>query len=482
MKRKRRIATREIYKWRARLNVHGGKQTYGINFWETYAPVVQWSSIRLFLIIALLNGWHTRQIDFVLAYPQADIETELFMEIPQGFHFGGSRQTHCLRLKKNIYGTRSAGRTWNKHLHNGLVERGYKQSLVDHCVYYKGATVFLVYVDDGIYAGPDSAEIDELIASLGKDDKCEITFKVTDEGEIDDYLGVKVERLEDGRIKLSQPHLIDQILEELGFRDNTKAKDTPALSTVMLGRDEQGVPHDDSFGYRNVLGKLNFLEKSTRGDLAYAVHQCARFSIDPKKSHADAIRRIGRYLQGTRDEGIILDPKEHSFECFVDADYCGLWNKDTAHRDPMTSKSRTGYVIKYAGCPLIWQSRLQTECALSTTEAEVIALSTSLRDVISMMQLLEEASAKGVADLSTHPTVHCKAFEDNSGAYEIARLPKMRPRTRHLNVKYYHFREAVASGKVSIQMVTTDQQQGDIFTKPLGDSLFIKFRKAIFGW
>jgi len=200
MKRKRRISTREVYKWKARLNVHGGKQTHGVNFWETYSPVVQWSSIRLFLIISLLKGWHTRQIDFVLAYPQADIETELFMEIPQGFHFGGTRRTHCLRLKKNIYGAKSAGRTWNKHLHRGLIERGYRQSLVDHCVYYKGASVFMVYVDDGIYAGPDASEIDELISSLGrKDGGCEVSFKVTDEGEIDDYLGVKVERLPDGK-------------------------------------------------------------------------------------------------------------------------------------------------------------------------------------------------------------------------------------------------------------------------------------------
>ena len=184
MKRKRRIATREVYKWKARLNAHGGKQVQGVNYWETYAPVVHWASIRLHLILALINKHHTRQIDFVLAYPQADAECEIYIEIPQGFTHEGQRKTHALRLLKNIYGTRQAGRVWNKHLHAGLMERGYHQSTVDHCVYYKGSTVFLIYVDDGIFIGPDSREIEALISSLKNDPLCRTSFDITDEGKI----------------------------------------------------------------------------------------------------------------------------------------------------------------------------------------------------------------------------------------------------------------------------------------------------------
>ena len=111
MKRKRRIATREVYRCKARLNVHGGKQKLGVNFWETYSPVVSWFSIRLFLAIALFNKYHTRQIDFVPAYPRVDVECEMYMEIPREFDYIGSRKTeHTLRLKQNLYGTRQAGR------------------------------------------------------------------------------------------------------------------------------------------------------------------------------------------------------------------------------------------------------------------------------------------------------------------------------------------------------------------------------------
>jgi hypothetical protein len=121
-KRKRRIDTRAVYKYKARLNIHGGMQTHGVNYWETYSPVVNWFSIRLALILALLFGWHTRQIDFVLAFPQADVECDLFMQLPRGVIFPGiHRSTHCLKLKKNLYGQKQAGRVWNLHLVNGLV-------------------------------------------------------------------------------------------------------------------------------------------------------------------------------------------------------------------------------------------------------------------------------------------------------------------------------------------------------------------------
>ena len=95
-RRKRRIATQEVYKRKARLNLHGGKQEHGVNYWETYAPVVGWSTIRLFLISMILNKWTSKQVDFVLAFPQADIECDMYMDIPQRYKFKGLNRTHCL--------------------------------------------------------------------------------------------------------------------------------------------------------------------------------------------------------------------------------------------------------------------------------------------------------------------------------------------------------------------------------------------------
>lgn len=481
-KRKRRIATREIYKRKARLNVHGGMQEKFVNFWETYSPVVTWFAIRLFVTLAYLRNWHTRQIDFVLAYPQADVECEMYIEIPQGFEYNGNRKSHVLKLLKNVYGQRQAGRVWNKHIHSGLIERGYEQSKIDSCVYYKGTTILLLYVDDGIFVGPNADEITALIKSLQEDDTCSTNYNVTDEGDVDDYLGVKFNKREDGRVELIQPHLIQQIIDDLGLKEDSVSKSTPALSTQILHRDSEGAPFDEDWNYRSIIGKLNFLEKSTRPDLSTAVHQCARYSVDPKKSHGEAVKRIGRYLLATKERGIIYDPKEDSFECWADASFCGDWVRELAEHDPSTARSRIGHIIKYGGCPLIWHSKMATEICLSTTEAEYVSLSIALRETICLMQLLAEASSKGITGLQHCPTIHCKAFEDNSGALEIANVPKMRPRTKFINTKYHHFREFVSKGLITIKAVSTVDQQGDLFTKPLGRELFEKFRRLIMGW
>jgi hypothetical protein len=115
-----------------------------------------------------------------------------------------------------------------------------------------------------------------------------------------------------------------------------------------------------------------------------------------------------------------------------------------------------GYIITYDGCPMHWTSKMQTEIALSTTEAEYIALSLSMREVIPIMWLLEEAKHHGVPVLNARPKVHCKVFEDNAGAIEIANVPKMRPRIKHLKIKYHHFREEVKKGNVSIYYTGSD--------------------------
>ena len=131
MQRKQRILTNVVYKWKARLNVHGGKQIKNVHYGETFSPLVRWSLIRLFLILAAINWWKTRQVDFVLVFPQANIATELFMEIPRDFEHNASRKTHCLKLKKNLYGQKQASQVWNKYLHKGLIQIGFKQSKVD---------------------------------------------------------------------------------------------------------------------------------------------------------------------------------------------------------------------------------------------------------------------------------------------------------------------------------------------------------------
>ena len=134
-----------------------------------------------------------------------------------------------------------------------------------------------------------------------------------------------------------------------------------------------------------LTGNLNYLEKCTRSDIEYATHQCARFSTCPKTEHGDAVQWIERYLKGTRDQGTIIKPNTNGLEMYVDADFAGNWDAKEALNDRDTARSRHGYIISYAGCPIVWKSQLQTEVCLSSTESEYTGLSHSLRGAIPIM-------------------------------------------------------------------------------------------------
>ena len=199
-------------------------------------------------------------------------------------------------------------------------------------------------------------------------------------------------------MELTQPQLIDSVLMDLGLlnKDGTEKKATmsktmPAMSTKILGPDPKGPDFQYDWDYRSVVGKLNFLEKSTRPDIAFATNQCSRFMAQPKQSHGEAVKRIGRYLLGSRGKGLILRPDQSRLlECYVDASFCGDWEPENARDDPVTARSRHGFVIKLAGTPLYWSTKLQTQVALSTTESEYIGLSAAARYVKGTLYLLKE--------------------------------------------------------------------------------------------
>ena len=159
-----------------------------------------------------------------------------------------------------------------------------------------------------------------------------------------------------------------------------------------------------------------------------------------------------------------------SIMVYVDASFAGEWNKEWSD-EPSSVMSRTGYIILYAGCPIIWCSKLQTEIALSTTESEYIALSQSLRDVIPLMGLLDELK-RVFPGKQKIPAVHCTVFEDNKGCIDLVKTPRMRPRTKHIGLKYHHFRKHVLDKTISIEYIDTKEQIADIFTKAMNDLQF----------
>ena len=249
-----------------------------MNYWETYAPVVTCQTIRFFFVLAIIRGWRIRQIDFVLAYTQAPAEVPLYMKFPQGYDSkylpeGATKGSHILKLLCNIYGNTAAGCVWNKYLDKGLQETRFELSKVDPCLYYKGRVILLVYVDDCILMGTMNAIINEAVHTLRLSKQ---NFIIKDEGAVGDFLGVRINCHDDGTITQPQPQLIDSIIEVLNMKDNTKPRSIPACSSKLLHKDTDGESSEANFHYHSVIGKLNFLEKSTHPDISVGVHQCAR--------------------------------------------------------------------------------------------------------------------------------------------------------------------------------------------------------------
>ena len=340
-KRKRR-PDGSLLKHKARLNAHGGMQIYGETYWDTYAPVVNWISIRMMLTLSVIHQLYTTSIDFTLAFPQAEVETTIFMEVPLGCCVPEGDYV-CLLLK-NLYGLRQAAKTWFECLRDALIQSedegglGFRQSKVDPCIFYKPGVLLISWVDDCLIFAKSKADADKLIQDL------QSQFTLTEEEDVSAYLGVQMEIDKDeNTVTMSQPYLIERIIKLLDSSiTEANVKNTPAVYKEILHKDENGAERRQSWNYRSAIGMLNYLAASTRPDITFAVHQCARFAADPKLSHERALKRIVRYLKGTKDKGIVLRPNtEEGIACYVDADFAGGYSNETKDH-PISVYSRTG--------------------------------------------------------------------------------------------------------------------------------------------
>ena len=323
-------------------------------------------------------------------------------------------------------------------------------------------------------------------------------FELRDEGEVGAFLGIQIQRNENNTFYLTQLGLIKKVLAAAGMEQSKATVKTPS-ATTPLGLDKDGDPFDKPWEYPVIIGMLMFLAQNSRPHIAYAVHQCARFTHMPKASHSVAVKQILRYLNSTKDKGMLLKPtKSLAIDCYVDADFAGLWGIEN-DQDPLCVKSRTGFLITFMGCPLQWVSKLQTQIALSTMEAEYIALSQAMREVIGLRGILKEIFTTVYCSESDYNKLQFRAIsktfgskedsipkstvhEDNEACLKFANVPKMSPRTKHIAIPYHFFRSHVARGEIQVVGIDTSNQKGDQFTKGLPQDKFLKDRKDLVGW
>jgi len=305
-----------------------------------------------------------------------------------------------------------------------------------------------------------------------------------EEDDVAGFLGVHIDRKENGTINLTQKGLTDRIIEALGI-ESKPLKLTPA-EYGCLGSDKDGEFAQGNYSYPSVIGMFQYLQGHSRPDITFAVSQCARYTHSPRRSHEKALERIGQYLKGTRDKGLILKPNDNSnlkIDAYVDADFAGMWGFESA-QDPASVKSRTGFVIFISNCPVIWSSKLQSDIATSTMEAEYNALSIAMREIIPLRHLAKEMCTSIGVDKQGIATIKTTVYEDNSGALTLAKLEpgRMTPRSKHYGVKYHWFRSKLQPNEIELERVESAKQRADMFTKGLCTTLFQQNRKLTNGW
>ena len=318
--RRKRAPTGVIKKFKGCFCVCGDLQE---GDFDTFAPVIAWATNRLVLVFALTQGWRLICIDFSNAFIQAELAEPVWIHLPRGYKSTMPGAT-CLQLKKSLYGLSITPRLWYEHLHNSLLKDGFKQCDYDPCLWLKPNMIIFLYVDDCGVAAPNQKDINNFVEWLNK-----AGFKLTQDGDFGEYLGIKFNmNSQDNTITMSQPGLIQKVIEAAGMSD-CNPNCTPAAQ-VCLGSDVDRPPMKEKWSYPLLVGILLYLSTNTRPDIAYAVSQVARFGSNPKHSHPSTIKMIVRYLAGMADKGTIFTPNNNfKIDCYINADFAGLHGQES---------------------------------------------------------------------------------------------------------------------------------------------------------
>ena len=445
-----------IKKFKVRLVARGDRQRPGIDFGDVYAPVIKLTTERIVLAVAAHLDMEIHQMDVVTAFLNGSLDRVIYMKLPPDEN--GKRRV--VKLVRALYGLKQSPRLWNKTIDTYLKSEGFEACPYDNALYLKhdpnGRIIAMIalYVDDLTICTKDKAYMNRLKEKLNS------RFKMEDMGELRYILGIEVARDREKRtISLGQHKYIDDLIIRHGLT-NAKTSQTPLDPNVHL-RTVEGEKPVDIVEYQSIVGGLMWLMLGTRPDLAFAVSKLSQFNSKPTTSHRTQALRVLRYVKGTRELKLIfgLDP---------DAPLCGYSDADYAG-DVDTRRSTTGYVFKLYGGAVSWMAKRQRSTALSTCEAEYMALAEAAREAVWLRNLMMDILRSG-------PDAPITIYEDNQSAMKLVYNPVDHQRTKHIDIRYHFTREAVEDNLVQLTYVPSEDMVADQLTKPLPFVSLIRHR------
>ncbi|KAJ8715602.1 hypothetical protein PYW07_010084 [Mythimna separata] len=444
-------ANGKLVRYKARLVIKGFIQKKGAEYNEVFAPVVRHTSIRYLFALAVKENLYIDQMDAVTAFLQGDIDAEVYMNQPPGYECG----KEVCRLNKSIYGLKQASRQWNLKLTSMLKKLGLKSTSLDPCVYYindNGSILYiLIYVDDLLIFYNNIEKGKEMKEQL------QSYFKMKVLGPVNHFIGWRVsQNATRDQIHIDQTTYIKKILQRFNMTDCNPVNSPCDLSSKLISTGEQdnivsNVP------YQEAIGSLLYLSQGTRPDICFIVNKLSSFNNKPEIQHWLAVKRVLRYIKGTMDCKLTFNQNKEEKRAFG---YCDSdWASDINCR-----RSCSGYIFLFQGAAISWCSKRQSTVALSTMEAEYMALATATQEAMWLRHLGSELNWKTTVEPAVVPTI---IYCDNQSAIKFAGTNSYCARSKHIDIRYHFLRERVAENEIELRYVGTQDMVADVLTKPV---------------
>jgi hypothetical protein len=450
----KRKADGSIDRYKARLVAKGFKHRYGIDYEDTFSPVVKIATVRLVLAVSVSRGWSLRQLDVKNAFLHGVLEEEVYMRQPPGYEDKG-KPSHICKLDKALYGLKQAPRAWYSRLSAKLINIGFVASKSDMSlfIYRKFSTTIymLIYVDDIIVASSSQAATDALLKDLSQE------FALKDLGDLSYFLGIEVQKVDNGLV-LNQSKYAHDILKRVGMEHCTSMP-TPLSSSEKIVAQGDLLGPEDSTKYRSIVGALQYLTL-TRPDLSYAVNKVCQYLHAPTTMHWTAAKRILRYVKHTITVGLTFMKSNSTLvSAFSDADWAGCVDD---------RRSTGGFAVFFGPNLISWSAKKQATVSRSSTEAEYKSVANATAEVIWLQSLLAELGVR----LTQVPCLWC----DNLGATYLSANPVFHARAKHIEIDFHFVRERVMKRQLEIRFIPSKDQIADGFTKPLPFQAFQNFK------
>jgi hypothetical protein len=469
-----------VTKYKARLVAKGFTQLWGVDYDDTFAPVVSYPTLRILLLLCATVGIIVKHADIGNAYLKAFLKANhiIYMDQPAGYQkFGPNGERLVCRLLKSLYGLKQAGREWNHTLNAFLIDYGFVRSKVDPCLYiFRRGEDFLaivLWVDD-IFGGASTDDLwENFVESLRKQYE-----KVTGGGELTWSLGTEFQQTTKGLLMTLSTYITDQA-KKFGLIEPETNKPVRAMPKTplpeknltefpvpIIGSDE--FKENQKQPYREIVGVLLYIMVVCRPDIAYATAMLSQFCNNHAKGHWEAAKRTLRYLLNTKTLGIFMPQDPTGNDVFfkirveTDASYAAC---------KTTRRSHTGTIWYINNVPVMWKSNRQSVVALHACEAEYIAIADAVRENKFLRMLLFDFGV----EVGT-PRTRSQCLNDNEAAIILGKEPALRKRTRHIDVRLHFVQEEIAEERTTLEWISTVELSADSLTKSLAADKLLYLR------